>query len=302
MIPEKYIAIESVSQLHELLHDTEKPRHPLVMVIDLAMNSFKRTNENTFYRLGLYSIFCKKFSGTMRYGRSYYDFSEGSLMFTAPGQITAPAAGPPAEEGWGLFFHPDLLHGSVLGHKIRTYSFFNYESNEALHISEQEKLILLECVRNIEREYERGIDEHTQSLIQSNVELLLNYCTRFYQRQFYTRAKVSTDAIHQFEKLLIDYFAQESLIESGLPHVGYFASRLNLSANYLSDMLHRFTGKTTQEHIHLALIEQAKNQLLGSGKSISEVAYHLGFDHPSHFTKLFKLKTGYSPSKYRDLN
>jgi AraC-like DNA-binding protein len=302
MMPEKYITIDSVNDLHELLFDTEKTRHPLITVIDLALNRFKRPDDAVFYRFNLYAIFCKKFSGIMRYGRSYYDFSEGSLTFTAPGQITAPAVGPPPEEGWALFFHPDLLHGSVLGNKIRSYSFFNYEANEALHISEEEKLILLECVRNIEREYARNIDEHTQSLIQSNIELLLNYCIRFYQRQFYTRAKVNSDVIQQFEKLLIDYFLQATLIESRLPHVSYFASKLNLSANYLSDLLQKFTGKTTQEHIHLALIEQAKNQLLGSDKTISEIAYNLGFDHPSHFTRLFKLKTGLPPSKYRILN
>lgn len=300
-MPEKYLDIESISDLHQL-YNAEKPKHPLVTVIDLAARQFKRPAKGTVYRIGLYSIFCKKFSGTMRYGRSYYDFSEGSLMFTAAGQVTAPTTSPPPEEGWGLFFHPDLLHGSLLGRKIRDYSFFNYEANEALHISEEEKLILLECVRNIEREYIRGIDEHTQSLIQSNIELLLNYCQRFYQRQFYTRVKVNTDVVQQFEQLLVNYFAQETLIESGVPNVGYFATALNLSPNYLSDLLHRFTGKTTLEHIHLALIEKAKNLLLGTGKSISEVAYNLGFEHPSHFTRLFKTKTGYSPSDYKHLN
>jgi AraC family transcriptional activator of pobA len=300
-MPEQYIDIGSITELHDL-YGAGKPRHPLITVIDLAKHRIKRPREPVTFRLGFYSIFCKKFSGVLRYGRSYYDFSEGSLMFTAPGQATSSSPGPPVEEGWALFFHPDLINNSALGRKIKDYSFFNYETNEALHVSEEEKKILAVVIENIKKEYAQNIDKHTQTLIQSNIELLLNYCDRFYDRQFYTREKVNSDVVRQFEKLLKDYFAQDTLIDSSLPNVRYFAGKLNLSPNYLSDLLHKFTGKSTQEHIHLQLVDKAKALLWSTQRSVSEIAYALGFEHPSHFTRLFKQKTGYAPSDYRDLN
>jgi len=300
-MPDKYIELQSISDLHKLVQFTP-PRHPLVSVIDHVDFYANRPKVDAFYRFGFYIISCKKFEGLLKYGKGYYDFNEGSLMFTAPGQVLAPGPDVIVEEGWALFIHPDLIHGTDLGRKIHQYSFFNYEANEALHISEEEKLIIKDCVAKIEREYSRNIDKHTQGLIVSNIELLLNYCSRFYDRQFYTRAKVNSDVVQQFEKLLKDYFSQDSLIETGLPNVKYFASRLNLSPNYLSDLLNKFTCKTTQEHIHLELIDKAKSLLWGTNDSISEIAYGLGFEHPSHFTKIFKSKTGKSPSEYRHLN
>jgi AraC-like DNA-binding protein len=298
---EKYIDLETISDIHRMVHYTP-PRHPLVSLIDHTDFYANYTITDAFYRFGFYSISCKKFDGIMKYGKGYYDFNEGSLMFTAPGQVIAPGPTVVVEEGWALFIHPDLIHGTDLGRKIHQYSFFNYEANEALHISEEEKLIIKDCVTKIEREYAHNIDKHTQGLIVNNIELLLNYCDRFYDRQFYTRAKVSNDVVQQFETLLKDYFLQPDLINRGLPSVKYFASRLNLSPNYLSDLLNKFTGKTTQEHIHLELIDKAKSMLWGTESSISEIAYGLGFEHPSHFTKIFKTKTGKSPSEYRHLN
>jgi AraC-like DNA-binding protein len=300
-MPDKYIDLQSISDLHKLVKFVP-PRHPLISIIDHADFYKKRPKEDVFYRFGFYTISCKKFEGLLKYGKGYYDFNEGSLMFTAPGQVLAPGPDVTVDEGWALFIHPDLIYGTDLGKKIHQYSFFNYEVNEALHISEEEKLIIQDCIAKIEREYSQNIDKHSQGLIVSNIELLLNYCNRFYDRQFYTRAKVNSDVVQQFEKLLKDYFSQSTLIETGLPNVKYFASRLNLSPNYLSDLLHRFTGKTTQEHIHLELIDKAKYLLWGSQKSVSEIAYSLGFEHPSHFTRLFKAKTGYAPSNYRHLN
>jgi AraC-like DNA-binding protein len=300
-MPDKYIDLQSVSDLHKLVHYAP-PRHPLVSLIDHTDFYAKRPRTDAFYRFGFYTVSCKKFEGLMKYGKGYYDFNEGSLMFTAPGQVIAPGPDVVVDEGWALFFHPDLIHGTDLGRKIHQYSFFNYETNEALHISEEEKLIIKDCVANIQREYSQNIDKHSQGLIVSNIELLLNYCARFYDRQFYTRAKVNSDVVQQFEKLLKDYFSQDTLIEMGLPNVKYFASKLNLSPNYLSDLLNKFTGKTTQEHIHLELIDKAKTLLWGTNNSISEIAYGLGFEHPSHFTKIFKTKTGKSPSEYRHLN
>jgi len=298
---EKFIDVHSIGEIHTLW-GCGKPRHPLVTVIDLTKHQFLGDRNGLIYRLDFYTIFCKKFDGMLGYGRSYYDFSEGSLMFTAPGQATTPISTPTLEEGWALFFHPDLIHHSPLGKNIGQYSFFNYESNEALHVSEDEKLALLDCVKKIEQEYGQNVDKHTQTLIQNNIEMLLNYCSRFYDRQFYTREKVNTDVVQAFEKLLKDHFAQDTLINSGLPGVKIFAEQLHLSPNYLSDLLQKFTGKTTQEHIHLQLIDKAKSLLWSTDKSVSEIAYTLGFENPPHFTRLFKQKTGYSPSEYRNLN
>jgi AraC-like DNA-binding protein len=298
---EKYIDLESINDLHKLVHYAP-PQHPLVSVIDHKDFYEKRPKVDALYRFGFYTISCKKFEGLMKYGKGYYDFNEGSLMFTAPGQVIAPGPNVVVEEGWALFIHPDLIHGTDLGRKIHQYSFFNYEANEALHISEEEKLIIKDCVAKIEREYAQNIDKHTQGLIVSNIELLLNYCDRFYDRQFYTRAKINSDVVQQFETLLKEYFSQSTLIEAGLPSVKYFASKLNLSPNYLSDLLNKSTGKTTQEHIHLELIDKAKSLLWGTNNSISQIAYGLGFEHPSHFTKIFKTKTGRSPSEYRNIN
>lgn len=296
-----YVDIQSISDLHTL-YGWAKPKHPLVSLIDLKKVDRSNIKENTFYRIGFYSIYCKKFNGLLKYGKSYYDFTEGSLMFTAPNQVISPNPDVQIEEGWGLIFHPDLLNNSALGEKINSYSFFHYDVNEALHISEDEKLILTDCVEKIRKEYTQNIDKHTQTVIQNNIELLLSYCDRFYDRQFITRAKASHDIVQQFEKLLKDYFRKDSLSGLGLPDVKYFASLLNLSANYLSDLLKRYTGKSTQEQIHLQLIEKAKTLLWSSDKPISEIAFDLGFEHPSHFTKIFKTKTGKSPKEYRRLN
>lgn len=298
----QYVDIESISDLHGF-YGYSKPKHPLITLIDLTqINIDNRPKDGTRYRLGFYSIFFKTGRGVLKYGKSHYDFDEGSLMFTAPYQVISPAVDLSLEEGWGLFFHPDILNRNELGSRISAYSFFQYASNEALHISDEEKEQIKGCLENIKREYSQNIDKHTLQLILSNIELLLNYCSRFYDRQFFTRAKVNNDIVQRFEKSLKEYFGQDTLIKVGLPDVKYFAAKLNLSANYLSDLLNKYTGKTTQEHIHLQLIDKAKSLLWGSEMSISEIAYELGFEHPSHFTKLFKSKIGQAPKVFRNLN
>lgn len=298
----QYFDIESISSLHDYV-GAPKPKHPLISLIDNTQFYAQCPRELTAFRFGFYTISCKRIHGVLKYGKGNYDFSEGSLMFTAPWQvITGSIEEGGVEEGWALFIHPDLINATELGKKMHQYSFFSYDVNEALHISEEEKQVIRDCVAKIEREYSQNIDKHTLRLITGNIELLLNYCDRFYDRQFYTRAKVSNDLVQHFERLLNDYFAKDTLIETGLPNVRYFASELNLSPNYLSDLLNRFTGKTTQEHIHLRMIDKAKSLLWGTGQSISEIAYDLGFEHPSHFTKIFKTKTGKSPSAFRSLN
>ncbi|MBK1896228.1 helix-turn-helix domain-containing protein [Chryseobacterium paridis] len=296
-----YKNILSISEAYRLV-GLPQPKHPLISVFELSKNrETDYRNSDVFYTLGFYTIYCKTFRGILNYGKGHYDFDEGSLMFTAPNQAVSPGPDIDCEEGWGLFFHPDLINSTSLGKKINDYSFFNYDTNEALHVSEDEKLVLRDCISKIEKEYSQNIDKHTQSLIVNNLELLLNYCDRYYDRQFLTRQKISKDIVQKFEVLLKEYFSRESLIETGLPNVKYFASKLNLSSNYLSDLLGKYTGKTTQEHIHLQLVDKAKTLLWGTERSISEIAYDLGFEHQSHFTKLFKTKTGVSPTDYRSL-
>ena len=297
----KFVELQSISEAHKKF-GYHKPKHPLISLLDFTKIKPEVVESDAFYQMSFYTISCKRFEGVFRYGKSYYDFNEGTLIFTAPHQVMSASHDSEMEEGWGLFFHPDLINGTSLAKKINEYSFFNYEANEALHISEDEKLVLKDCVEKIEKEYSQNIDKHTQGLIVSNLELLLNYCDRFYDRQFLTRSKVNKDILQRFEHLLNSYFAQDELINAGLPDVKFFASQLNLSPNYLSDLLNRFTGKTTQEHIHLKLVDTAKSLLWSTEKSISEIAYELGFDYPSHFTKVFKTKTGLTPQQYRNTN
>lgn len=296
----EFTDIQSVSELHAFFR-YEKPRHPLITVVDLTRVDRSQRKPDASYRLNMYSIACKKVEGSFKYGRTHYDFGEGTLMFTAPNQVLTPGI-ENRVEGWGIYIHPDFLHGSSKGQNLTRYSFFGYDANEGLHISDSEKNVLEECVRNIDREISNNLDKHSHNLILTNLDLLLSYCERFYDRQFLTRVKAGNDIVEKFERLLHHHFSQSSLIESGLPDVKFFASQLNLSANYLSDLLHKYTGKSTQEHIHLKLIDKAKHLLWSTRHSISEIAYDLGFEHPSHFTKLFKNKTGHSPKAYRNLN
>jgi AraC-like DNA-binding protein len=294
-----FISIKSVADLHRF-YNYGSPKHPLITVIDLK--NVSRSDKNFadhLYSLDLYTIVYKKFKGILKYGRSNYDFQEGTLMFTAPNQVMSPSADTEIEEGWFLAFHPDFIYGSDLGKKIQKYSFFQYESNEALHISEDEKALLDEVIVRVKKEYSQNIDRHTHGLILNQIEMLLNYSDRFYDRQFFTRNKTGNDITQRFESLLNDYFNEDHLTEKRIPEVKYFAEKLNLSSNYLSDVLSKFTGKTTIEHVHLKLVDKAKNILLGSTKSVSEIAYELGFEHPSHFTKIFKTKAGISPLHFR---
>jgi len=301
MMADNIIEINSISKLHEI-YDCGKPQHPLISIIDLSAINHRLFDEDTAFRMSFYTISCKQFKGWFSYGRQTYDFSEGSLMFTSPDQVLRSGPDIPIEEGWALFFHPDLIHGTELGRTIHEYTFFLYDLNEALHISDEEKNILRDCIAKIKREYGQHIDKHTEGLIIKNIELLLSYCERFYDRQFYTRRKAGNDIVQRFERLLRDYFSQDDLAERGLPDVKYLAGQLNISASYLSDLLSKYTGKTTQEYIHLQLVDKAKSLLLGTEKQVSEIAYELGFLYPSHFTKLFKTSTGLSPRKYRTGN
>ncbi len=298
--------IESISQAHQAM-GLHKPKHPLVTVVKTRTFNSKIDFSGVKIINNLYQISLKQAGcGNLFYGKNSYDYEEGSLVFTSPGQVTMfegeMPAEPDSDKGWILAFHPDLIRKSTLADKIDTYSFFHYDVNEALHLSEEELSTIEDILDKIVKEYSQNLDKHSQNLIIANIELLLDYCTRFYDRQFYTRTNLNTDIISKFERLLKAYYQTELVNDLGIPNVQYIAKELNLSPNYLSDLLKKETGKTAQEHLHLFVIERAKNRLLNSGESISEIGYSLGFEYPQHFSNLFKSKTGMSPSEFRSLN
>lgn len=278
--------------------------HPLVSIIDLS-KSVRSENGYTHMNFGIYAIFFKELKcGEIKYGRGTYDYQDGTLLFIAPGQVIQITKPDPGVElkGWVLLFHPDFLYGTSLGKMINSYSFFSYDSNEALHISDHEKKIVFECFSKIVYEIEQRIDKHSKNLIVSNIQLFLDYCIRFYDRQFILRENVNKGTIEKFETILNEYLTSEYPRTIGIPTVTYIADKLNLSPNYFGDLVKKETGKTAIEYIHLKLINIAKNMILDPFKSVSEIAYELGFKYPQHFTRMFKNETGMSPNEYRVLN
>ena len=302
---ENIIRLESISQLNALFQQVA-PRHPLISVVDFSKMEKHDKVEEIKLTCGFYSLMFKNHcANRFRYGKEYYDFEEGTLICIAPNQIITIESDNSSTKdivGWGLFFHPDLIRGTSLVNKMKDYTFFTYQVNEALHLSDKEKETLLDCVIKLENELTVNIDKHSQTLISSNIELLLNYCNRYYDRQFITRKKANTDLLVRFENSLNNYFNSGDLQKKGLPSVKYFAEKLFLSPNYLSDLLKKETGKNAQEHIHYYLIEEAKNILTNSDNTVSEIAYSLGFEYPNYFSKLFKSKTGMTPIEYRNVN
>ncbi len=300
---ENIIRISSISQLHTLL-GFPKPLHPLISLIDASKIQIKDTELNTRVIYDFYMASLKDKSCGGDYGRKSFDFEEGVMVFSAPGQVYAYTQEINAGDisGWMLFFHPDLIRNTHLGNQMDDYSFFNYEVVEALHLSEEEEKRMLDTVANIQHEYEQRIDKHSQRVIVSNLELLLNYSLRFYERQFNTRTSESKDILALFETELKAYFKQKKHLESGLPSIQYFAEQANLSQHYFSDLLKKETGRTPKDHINDFVIEKAKNLILGTDQSISEIAYDLGFNYPHYFTRLFKSKTGLTPVAYRSQN
>lgn len=275
--------------------------HPLVALIDFSKTTLTKEVVADIFSFGFYYVAFKESKcGDLKYGCNYYDYQEETLIFIAPNQvIQAENRGLNVPQGKILLFHPDLLRGTPLGCNMKEYTFFLYNTNEALHISEQEKIIIMDCLRNIEYELNRGMDNHSKSLIVSNIELFLNYCKRFYERQFISRSHVNSDTLSRFEQVLDNYYKSGLLKQLGLPTVKYCADKLNYSASYLSDMLRRETGKNTMEHIQLTLVESAKEKLFDKEKTISEIAYELGFEYPQYFSRLFKKQVGMSPNEYR---
>lgn len=298
------IRFETITQTMDAF-GLPKPGHPLIYLIHVDEQIASLDFGEATYVFGFYQISLKaNVCGSMLYGRNTYDFQEGTVIFTKPGQAMSFTINSEetASEGWSLLFHPDLIRRSELGRNIDQYSFFAYESHEALHLSDDERNTLTEIAQKIEMEYSQNIDRHTQKLIISNLELLLDYCTRYYDRQFYVRTNLNQDIVTRFESLLKAYFDSEQSLESGLPTVKYCGEQLNMSSSYLSDLLKKETGRTAQQHIQQTLIDRAKTQLLATREQISQIAYGLGFEYPQHFSKMFKAHTGMSPAQYRQIN
>lgn len=296
----RILHIDSVAQYNALRG--ARTLHPLITVLDFStVNPLPAGT----YNFGLYAIYLKELKcGELKYGRGHYDYQEGTLVCTAPGQVV----GVPEPDlsvrpkGWGLLFHPDLIKGTTLGRHMEEYSFFSYEINEALHLSDKEKLIVQDCSQKIQYELEQSIDKHSKKLIAANIELFLGYCTRFYDRQFMTRDSTNKGILEKFEHWLNRYFTSDKPQTEGLPSVASCAASLHLSPNYFGDLVRKETGKSAQEYIQSKLIDLAKEKVLQADKSISEVAYDLGFKYPQHFSRLFKQKVGVTPQLFRNLN
>jgi len=242
--------------------------------------------------------------GDLKYGCNYYDYDEGTLVFISPGQVIDVENKTDVYQpmGHALVFHPDLIKGTTLAKTLDEYSFFSYNTNEALHLSQKERKIVFDCFSKIENELIHSVDRHSKRLIASNIELFLNYCERFYDRQFITREHINKGILERFEESLNNYFASEKPYSIGLPSVAYFADELNLSPNYFGDLMKKETGKSAQEYIQNKIIDIAKNKIFDGNKTISEIAYELGFKYPQHFSRLFKQRVGYTPNEYRNLN
>lgn len=296
-IPQK---ISSITALHNYLK-LKKPSNPLISVFNFDEVSIAPGTVLSAITTDFYVIAIKKdCTGRCKYGQQYYDFEEGIMYFIAPQQVLQFEDILLAEvRGSVLVLHPDFLQGYPVASQIKGYGYFSYASNEALHLSEREEQSIMDIIGNISREIDANMDAFTQDLLVSNFDLLLKYCDRFYNRQFLTRKKVNSDLLIRLESLLDDYFKKDKPVSKGIPTVQFVAKELNLSPNYLSDMLRVHTGQTTQQHIQNRLIEKAKELLSTTAMSVSEIAYYLGFEHPQSFHRLFKNRTSLSPLEFR---
>ncbi|MGA9647919.1 helix-turn-helix domain-containing protein [Pedobacter sp.] len=289
---------DSISDLHRML-GLPKPLHPLVTLVDNTHISVDKEALPAAFLFNFYKISYKKtLKGKIRYGQGYYDFDEGGLVFTAPNQILA-TTDDTEYLGYTLLIHPDFIRNHVLGRNIKNYGFFSYAANEALHLSDKEKNTIISIFKNIEEELKSNIDDFSQDVIISQIELILNYSNRFYKRQFITRKAVNHDLLTHLESIMNNYFIDKKPLTIGLPTVEYLAEKLNLSPRYLSDMLRSLIGQNTQQYIHKKLIEKAKDYLTSDHLSVAEIAYQLGFEHPQSFNKVFKKKTNLTPIQFK---
>ena len=291
------IRIDSVDVYNKLFGF--ETRHPLITVVDLSEAT--RWPLRTKFAYGVYALFLKDARcGDIKYGRKSYDYRDGTIVCFAPGQVVEVEMAPDTRPaGYGLLFHPDLIRGTALGQEIRNYSFFSYETNEALHLSDEERQTIRDTLQKVEQELDHAIDKHSRRLITANVGLLLDYCMRFYDRQFITRSEVNSDILTRFERLLDAYFDTDMQRQEGLPSVKYFADKVFLSPNYFGDVIRKLTGMTASEHIQNKVIDRVKEQLLSSDKTASQIAYELGFQYPQHLSRMFKRITGLTPNEFR---
>jgi len=295
------IIFQSITELHKAMGQP-KPLHPLISVLDYGKAIFDPKDFEQGIILDFYKIsFKTNFSGKLRYGHGFYDFEEGGMSFVAPGQILKMQEEEADYSGMSLNIHPDFIRPYTLNENIKKYGFFSYSAAEALYLSDKEKVTILSVFANIQDELNQRIDNFSQDVIISQLELLLNYSNRFYNRQFITRKAVNNDVLSKLENLLEDYFNTGKPLENGLPTVQFVADELQLSSRYLSDLLRSISGQNTQQFIHDKLIEKAKEYIAKGTLSISEIAYKLGFEHPQSFNKLFKKKTNVSPVAFQEL-
>lgn len=297
---DEMIRIDSVDVYNKLFGFETK--HPLVTVVDLSAAT--RWPLKTKFGYGVYALFLKDARcGDIKYGRKTYDYQDGTIVCFAPGQMVEVEMAPGTRPaGYGILFHPDLIRGTALGQEIRNYTFFSYETDEALHLSDEERQTILDTLQKIGKELEHAIDKHSRRLITANIGLLLDYCMRFYDRQFITRSEVNNDIVIRFEQLLEAYFDADTPQREGLPSVKYFADKVFLSPNYFGDVIRKQTGMTASEHIQNKVIDRVKEQLLSSGKTASQIAYDLGFQYPQHLSRMFKRITGMTPNEFRMQN
>lgn len=294
------IYFETVNDYNQF--NNHETLHPLVSVIDFS-KAHTRTGSKMYFNL--YCIFLKDVKcGDLKYGRATYDYQEGTLVFVSPGQIVDVENKIDTYQplGHGLVFHPDLIKGTSLAKGISEYGFFGYQTNEALHLSKKEQQMVVEMFADIQFELSRPVDKHSKKVITSNIELFLNHCDRFYDRQFITRDDVNKGVLEKFEELLNNYFLSEKPDTIGLPSVAYCADELHFSPNYFGDLIKKETGKTAQEYIQNKIIDVAKEKVFNIDKSIAQIAYELGFKYPQHFIRLFKQRTGITPNEYRNFN
>lgn len=296
---DKIVNISTVKDYDE--HWGLENRHPLVNVLEGSQIS--QPIPNCRKNFGLYVIFLKdvRCADYLKYGRREYDYQENTLVFVSPGQVFGyPADGSTYQaKGWCLYFSPDLLRNTPLGKHIKEYTFFSYHVNEALHLSLQERNTIIDCMKKIDDEIKNGTDRHSNTIIASAIELLLNYCTRFYDRQFITRKRVNKDVLTRFEELLDGYFTSENPKRLGTPTVTWCADQLHLSPNYFGDLIKKETGRSAQEYVQQKIIDTAKDLLADPGKTISEIAYALGYQYPQYFSRAFKKAVGCTPNEYR---